>query len=130
MKKILFLLLISGALLATSCTKNYAVIPNQTIYANLTPSNWATADTGKNYTTTISPQPGSNFGSSSSGIIIYFTFDGGKTYEQIPEVYNNVSFSYTVTGGLITLYAQSANGAQAITAPVALTAKIVLVPSS
>jgi len=130
MKKILFLLLISGALLATSCTKNYAVIPNQTIYANLTPSNWATTDTSKNYTTTISPQPGSNFGNSSSGVIIYFTFDGGKTYEQIPETYNNVSFSYTVTGGLITLYAQSANGAQPITAPVALTAKIILVPSS
>jgi hypothetical protein len=131
MKKILYLLLISGGLLAASCTKRYeeVVHPNQTLYVNLSPSDWTTADTSKNYTATVTPQTGSDFGAGSDGVLIYFTFDGGNTYEQIPEVYNNVSFSYTVTRGVITLYAQSANGAQTISAPVALKAKIILVPS-
>jgi hypothetical protein len=131
MKKILFLLLIGGGLLVASCTKQYTqVVPNQTLYADLTPSDWTTADTSKTYTTDITPQQGGNFGASSDGVLVYFTFDGGKTYEQIPEVYNNVSFTYTNTAGHIVLYAQSANGAQAITAPIALTAKIILVPSN
>jgi hypothetical protein len=132
MKRFLYLTLICGGLLAASCTKRYeeVVEPNQTIYANLSPSDWTTADTSKNYIATITPpSQGGNFGAGSDGVLIYFTFDNGQTYEQIPEVYNNVSFSYTVTRGVITLYAQSANGAQTISAPVALKAKIVLVPS-
>jgi len=132
MKKILLFLLIGGGLLmAASCTKRYdTVIPNQTVYKDIATTDWSTADTSKNYTTIIRPPVGGNFGLGSDGVLIYFTFDGGKTYEQIPEVYNNVSFTYTVTGNLITLYAQSANGAQTITPPIPLTAKIVLVPSN
>ncbi|SDT50392.1 hypothetical protein SAMN05216490_3772 [Mucilaginibacter mallensis] len=129
MKKILFLLLISGALLASSCTKNYAVVPNQTSYATLASTDWSTTDNGLNYTASITPAKG-NFGLSSDGILIYFTFDGGKSYEQIPEVYNNVSYTYTNDGGTITLYAQSANGAQTISVPPALGTKIVVVPSN
>jgi len=131
MKKLLFLLLISGGLLVASCTKRYDVVqPNQTVYADLKTTDWTTTDTSKNYTSIITPQPGSSFGAGSNGILIYFTFDGGKTYEQIPETYNNVAYSYTYTNGTIVLYAQSANGAQVIAAPPALTAKIVLVSSN
>ena len=130
MKKILFLILISGGLLVASCTKKYEVVPNQTVYADLTPSNWTTTDTSRNYTTVINTPQIDNYFNTHGGVIVYFTFDGGKTYEQIPEVYNNVSFTYTYTAGGIVLYAQSANGAQAITVPQALTAKIVLVDSN
>ena len=130
MKKILFLLLISGALLASSCTKNYAVIPNQTSYSTVTASNWSTTDNGLNYVAPISPGPGVTFGQKSDGVLIYFSFDSGKSYEQIPEVYNNVSYTFTNDGGTITLYAQSANGSQTITTPPDLTAKIIVVPSN
>ncbi len=129
MKKILFLLLISGALLASSCTKNYAVVPNQTSYANIPSSEWATTDKGLNYTVDITPDKG-NFGLSSDGILIYLTIDGGKTYEQIPEVYNNISYTYTNDGGTITLFAQSANGGEIIPVPPALGVKIIVVPSN
>jgi len=102
MKKLLFLLLISGGLLVASCTKRYDVVqPNQTVYADLKTTDWTTTDTSKNYTSIITPQPGSSFGAGSNGILIYFTFDGGKTYEQIPETYNNVAYSYTYTNGLL-----------------------------
>jgi len=131
MKKFLFLLLISGGLLASSCTKQYnAVQPNQTLLADLTPTDWTTTDTGKNYTTFIKTPQITNGINAQDGVLIYFTFNNGTSYEQIPEVYNNVSFTYTYTAGGIELYAQSANGAQALTAaPQALTAKIVLVDS-
>jgi hypothetical protein len=129
MKKILFLLLISGALLASSCTKNYAVIPNQTTYYDLPSTGWTTTDKGLNYTATI-PAKGGNLGLEPDGILIYFSFDKRQSYEQIPEVYNNVSFTYTNDGNNITLYAQSANSGETIPAPIALTAKIVLIPSN
>lgn len=132
MKKILLFLLIGGGLLmAASCTKRYdTVIPNQTVYKDIAPAAWTSADTNKTYTTVIPAGALGSFGQGQDGVLIYFTFDGGKTYEQIPEVYNNISFTYTITAGEIVLYAQSANGAQTITPPIALTAKIVLVPSN
>ncbi len=131
MKKILFLLIIGGALFMASCTKQYnQVIPNQTVYADLASSDWTTTDNGFNYTTTVTPPTGGDFGASSDAVLVYFTFDNGKTYEQVPEVYNNVSYTYTVTNGEVDLFAQSANGAETILVPPALTAKIIVVPSN
>jgi hypothetical protein len=131
MKKILFLLIIGGALFMASCTKQYTqVVPNQTAYADLASSDWTTTDNGLNYTTTITPPSGSDFGASSDGVLVYFSFDNGASYEQVPEVYNNVSFTCTINKGIITLYAQSANGAETIPVPEALKAKIILVPSN
>ena len=130
MKKFFLLFLISGGLLMASCTKQYGTVqPNQTLLADLQPSNWTTTDGGLNYTTVIKAPQIDNYVNSKDGVLVAFTFDNGTTYEELPETYNNVSFTYTYTNGAITLYAQSANGAQVITAPVALTAKIVLVDS-
>jgi len=131
MKKILFLLIIGGALFMASCTKQYnQVVPNQTVYKDVASADWATTDGGLNYTTAIAPPVGGDFGASSDAVLVYFSFDGGKTYEQVPEVYNNVSFTYTVNNGEVDLYAQSANGSEAIDVPEGLTAKIIVVPSN
>jgi hypothetical protein len=131
MKKILFFLLTGGALFMTSCTKQYnETTPNETVYADLKTTDWTTTDTSKNYTATINTPQIDSYFANHGGVIVYFTFDGGQTYEQIPEVYNNVSFSYTYTAGGIVLYAQSSTGTGTISAPAALTTKIVLVPSN
>ncbi|MGN6177800.1 MAG: hypothetical protein ACTHNW_01380 [Mucilaginibacter sp.] len=132
MKKILFFLLAGGsALFMASCTKQYnQVTPNETVYADLKPSDWGTANGGLTDTAVINTPQIDKYFSNHGGVMVYFTFDGGQTYEQIPEVYNNVSFTYIYTDGGIELYAQSANGAQVITPPAELTAKIVLVPSN
>lgn len=114
-----------------SCTKQYnQVTPNETVYADIKTSDWAANSTGLTDSVTINTPQIDNYFSNHGGVIVYFTFDGGQTYEQIPEVYNNVSFSYIYTSGGIILYAQSANGAQPITPPADLTAKVVLVPSN
>jgi hypothetical protein len=130
MKKILFLLLIGSGLLVASCTKNYAVVPNQTVYADLKSTDWGTANGGLTDTVLIQSQHGSNFGLSSDGILIYLSFDGGASYEQIPYVYDNVNYSYAYNGGAIELYAQSADGTKVIATPPASKAKIILVPSN
>lgn len=131
MKKILFLLFIGGALFLASCTKQYTeVTPNETVYADLKPSDWTKADTSVDYTALINTPQIDNYFNTHGGIVVYFTFDNGQSYEQIPEVYNNVSFTYTYTPGGIELYAQKGDGTALTSAPEALTAKIVLVPSN
>ena len=132
MKKILFFLLIGGsALFAASCTKQYnQVTPNETVFANIKTSDWSANKTGLTDSVVINTPQIDNYFTNHGGVIVYFTFDGGASYEQIPEVYNNLSFTYVYTSGGIILYAQTANGAQAVTAPDNLTAKIVLVPSN
>jgi len=131
MKKILFSLFIGGGMLAlASCTKNYAVIPNQTVYAKIATSDWGAYSNGLTDTVNIYPQKGSNFGLNSDAVLVYLTFDGGSTYEQIPYVYNNVNYSYINNGSFIELFVQSADGTKPITAPAPLTAKVVLIPSN
>jgi hypothetical protein len=132
MKKILFFLLVGGsALFVTSCTKQYnQVTPNETVYADIKTTDWAANKTGLTDSVVINTPQIDNYFTNHGGVIVYFTFDGGVSYEQIPEVYNNVSFSYIYTAGGIILYAQTSNGASAITPPSDLTAKIVLVPSN
>ena len=132
MKKFLFLLLIGGALFVTSCTKQYnSVQPNQTFISDpIDPTTWTTADGGKNYQVNIDmTNKLTNYVNSNDAVIIALTFDGGNQYEQIPEVYNNVSYTYTYSKGIITVFAQSADGTQVIVAPPTFEAKIVLVDS-
>jgi len=131
MKKILFLLLISAGLMASSCTKRYnAVQPNQTLLADLKTTDWATTDDGVNYSAFIKVSAIDNYVNAEDGVLVYFTFDNGTSYEAIPEVYNNISYTYAYTEGGIEVYAQSSTGTGALaSAPPALSAKIVLVDS-
>lgn len=130
MKKILFLLAIGGTLFIASCTKQYNTVqPNQTVYADIKPSDWGTADGGKTDTVVINQVPITNHFNTHGGVIVALTFDNGATYEPIPYVFDNISYSFIYYQGGVELYAQSANGSQVITTPPALTAKIVLVDS-
>jgi hypothetical protein len=131
MKKIVLLFAICGGLFMASCTKQYTQVePNQTVYADLTPSNWTTTSSGTADSVLINTPVIDQYFTDHGGIDVYFTFDNGNSYEQIPEVYNSISFSYVYTAGGVILYAQNANGTLPASAPTALTAKIVLIPSN
>jgi len=131
MKKILFLLVIGGALITASCTKQYnSVEPNQTVFANIASSNWGTANAGITDTVVINTPQIDGYFNKYGNVSVALTFDGGTTYEPIPYVYNNISYSYIYGVGGIELYAQSANGTQVITTPPASTAKIIFSPSN
>jgi hypothetical protein len=64
------------------------------------------------------------------GVVVAISYDGGTTYEQLPEVYGNISYSYTYNKGNVTLYAQTANGTLPTTAPDPVKVKIILVGSN
>ncbi len=119
----------------SSCTKQYVspATTNQTFYADVASTDWTpyTDNTGApSYSAPISlAQIDQNF-AQIGGIIVAISYDGGNTYEQLPEVYDNLSFSYTYNAGNVTLYAQSANGTTAIQPTQAIKVKIILVDSN
>jgi hypothetical protein len=131
MKKILFLLVIGGALFTASCTKRYDVVqPNQTVYADIKTTDWGTANGGITDTVLINTPQITSYIRDNGLVAVALTFDGGTTYEPIPYVYDNVNYSFIYGKGGLELYAQSADGTQVITTPPALTAKITLVPAN
>lgn len=131
MKKILFLLVIGGALVTASCTKRYDVVqPNQTVYADVKSTDWGTANGGVTDTVLINAPQITNYIKDNGLVAVALTFDGGTSYEPIPYVYDNVNYSFVYGRGGLELYAQSADGTQVITTPPALTAKITLIPAN
>ncbi len=133
MKKLLSIVCCAVVLLTvSSCTKQY-ITPNQTIYADLTSSSWHlfTDKSGvKSYQAPIDvPQISSGF-AQAGGVIVSASYDGGHTYEQLPEVYGGTSFSFTYNAGNVTLYAQSPDGGIAILPVDPIKVKIILVDSN
>jgi hypothetical protein len=128
MKKTLLILFIGISLLASSCTKNTYVVPNQTILTTISGSSWTSSDGGKTFSTSISVPEIDNYFNDHGGVLIYISFGGG-VYEQIPEVYDGIAFSYTHTPGAIEMDIQSSDGISPITPPGNMSVKIVLVES-
>lgn len=129
MKRYLTLLLLPLLFSIASCTKTQNnVVPNQTIFANVSSSKWATSDGGKTYSVLISVPQLDSYSNQHDGVLVYITFDG-STYEQVAEVYNGIAYSYSHNVGNIELDIQASNGTSIITPPGSLGVKIVLIPS-
>jgi hypothetical protein len=132
MKKLLSIVCCAVVLLSVaSCTKQYVTPnPNQTIYADLASSSWSVYSDQKSYFAPINvPQIDANF-AQIGGIIVAISYDGGTTYEQLPEVYNNLSYSFTYNNGNVTIYAQTDNGILPAAPPDPVKVKIILVGSN
>ncbi|MDF2433341.1 MAG: hypothetical protein JWP44_2972 [Mucilaginibacter sp.] len=133
MKKILTILGCIILFAATSCTKQYVsptTTTNLTVYANVVSTDWKlyTDNNGKSsYTVPISVSQISSSFTQFGGIIVAVSYDGGSTYEQVPEVYNGISYSYTYNTGNVSLYAQSADGNTAVAPTLPIKVKITLV---
>jgi len=135
MKKIITILGCVILLAASSCTKQYVspATTNQTIYADVASSDWTlyTDNNGvKSYEVPINIDLIDHSFAQIGGIIVAISYDGGVTYEQLPEVYANLSYSYTYTAGNLTLFAQTANGSAAVQPSMPIKVKIILVDSN
>ncbi|WP_295668559.1 hypothetical protein [uncultured Mucilaginibacter sp.] len=135
MKKIITILGCVILLAFSACTKQYVspATTNQTLYADLTSSNWTayTDNNGsKSFTASINIAALDPNFASIGGVIVAISYDGGTTYEQVPETYANVAYSFTYTGGNISLYAQSADGTTAVQPTLPIKVKIILVDSN
>lgn len=135
MKRLLSILCCAVIILSvSSCTKQYITPnPNQTVYANIASSDWvAFTDPGgvKSYQAPINVDALDQASSDFDGVIVSISYDGGNTYEQLPEVYGNLSYSFTYNKGNITLYAQTPDGLTAVQPTDPIKVKIVLVYSN
>lgn len=133
MKRTLTLLLafIAVAIVATSCTKKYEqVTPNQTILTSIPANAWVKSSDGSRYFATIKMPEIDSYVNQNNAILVYGNFEG-NIWEQIPETYNGVAYSFSHTVGSIEVDIQTPNGsATSITPPSkAVNIKIVIVDS-
>lgn len=130
MKRILSIIGCVIVLAASSCTKKYITPnPNQTILYTVTSSAWTTDDGGKTYSAVIDAPEIDSYFNDHGGVLVYFSFTDG-VYEQVPEVYQGISYSYTHNKGSIALYAQSSTGTTVISRPDDTVLKLLLIDSN
>ena len=136
MKKILSIACVA-IVVATlaSCKKTYVtnVVPNQTFNATIAASQWTQTTDGKSDSISIKlPNATQFFLNDSDATLVYFSYFQG-VYEQIPEVYNGVSYSYfhyTNNGNLyMVVYAQPIGGGVPVKPTNDILVKLVLIPS-
>lgn len=106
MKKLVFLFAILPFLFF-SCKKEYIPIPNngQTILLDVPSSSWETFDNGVTYSVPLNIPEITDYFNSNGQVSVYISYGNG-VYEQIPEVYNDVTYSFTSNPGNVTVYAQ------------------------
>ncbi|MCO5937089.1 hypothetical protein NAF17_16205 [Mucilaginibacter sp. RB4R14] len=126
MKKLLSILCVAViTLTAASCKKETVVTPGtQTIFTKAT--NWKTTDGGRTYTADVSvPEIDDHF--DSNGTVSVSDDIGNGEYEQLPSVYDGITYRSTYTGGHVYIDAQNSDGTGTITVPPTLNLKIVLI---
>lgn len=128
MKKSLLFVCLCLIITTTGCQKEEIIIPNRTIITNMNSGNWIKLDGGRTYTASIDMPEIDNYFNDHGGVLVYISFENG-TYEQIPQVYNGVSYSYVTRSGQIVLEIQSSDGIGTITPPGTIRVKIVLIES-
>jgi hypothetical protein len=127
MKKHIALLALFVLFMGASCKKEQ-IVPNRTVITTLTSGNWIKLNGGRSYTASINMPEIDNYFNDYGGVLVYLSFENG-TYEQIPQVYNGVSYSYLTRSGQIVIEIQSSDGQAVISPPGSVKVKIVLIES-
>ncbi|MBC8054254.1 MAG: hypothetical protein H7Y13_14420 [Sphingobacteriaceae bacterium] len=122
------LLLLPVFLTTASCKKEYIVPANKTIVVNLQAGSWIPLNGGKSYTAAINVPELDDYLNERGGVLVYISF-GGRTYEQIPQLYNGESYSFVTRPGQVVLEVQEYDGLVPVTPPGSMTVKIILIES-
>jgi hypothetical protein len=136
MKRILSIIGCIIVLAASSCTKKYVTPnPNIVVFKTINASDWVlytNSNTGQQaYSAALNVAElvpdFNNYG----GVIVSIAYTPSDSpdvvYEQLPEVFEGTSFSYTYNAGGLAIYAQAPNGATAVKPTAPISVKIVLV---
>ena len=129
MKRSLFIMIAVMFVVAiSSCTKKY-VTPNTniTVKGTVKASSWVLSSDGKSYESEILVADLDNYYNNDGAVLVYASFGTG-VYEQIPQVYDGVAYSYYHKTGKIVLYAQTP-GNTPVKPNVDFNVKIVLIDS-
>ena len=127
MKRSLIFICLSFLIFAAGCKKEM-IVPNRTIITTLNSGSWVQTSGGRTYTAVINMPEIDNYFNDHGGVLVYISFDSG-TYEQVPQVYNGVSYSYITRTGQIVMEIQSSDGLGTVTPPGTVKVKIVLIDS-
>ena len=127
MKRSLIFICLSLITSIAGCKKEM-VVPNRTIITTLNSGNWLQNTGGRTYTAAINMPEIDNYFNDHGAVLVYISFENG-TYEQVPQVYNGVSYSYITRTGQIILEIQSSSGLGTVTPPGTVKVKIVLINS-
>lgn len=116
------------AIFFTSCKKEIVSgNNNQSVLISVPSSAWKTSD-GSSYRVSLYVPEITSYFNDTGEVLVYLSYNDG-TYEQIPEVNDNISYSFSHDTGNVTVYAEELNG-RTITPPSLTNVKIVLVPSA
>ncbi|SEP28961.1 hypothetical protein [Mucilaginibacter sp. OK283] len=127
MKKILTLICCTVILAATSCKKETIIGPGATTVFTST-TGWSFDSTiGNNgaYTSDIPMPEIDNYYDNHGAVLVYL--DDSGTYEQLPDVFDGITYRFVYTKGHVYIDAQNADGSKLTVAPPKLNVKIVLV---
>ena len=127
MKRSLIFICLSLIISIAGCKKEM-IVPNRTIITTLNSVNWVQNSGGRTYTAAINMPEIDNYFNDHGAVLVYISFENG-TYEQVPQVYNGVSYSYITRTGQIILEIQSSSGLGTVTPPGTVKVKIVLINS-
>lgn len=111
MKRILTLVLFIGVALGlSSCTKevNNIVQPNKTIIFTVQANDWERFDDAT-FSAFLDVPEIDNYLRDNGGVLVYASFDDG-IYEQLPQVYYGISYTYDYETGGILLKTQYSDG--------------------
>lgn len=115
-------------MITASACKKETIVPNRTIITTLNSGDWIAFNGGRTYTAAIDMPEIDDYFNDYGGVLVYISFDN-NTYEQIPQVYDGVSYSYVTRAGQIVMEVQSSDGIGVITPPGQVRVKIVLIES-
>jgi hypothetical protein len=115
----------------SSCTKQYVTPSNvESVYATIAPTDWSLYTTdNQSYMASIDVADIDHNFANTGAVIVAISYSDG-VYEQLPEVYNGTSFSYTYNNGNVTIFAQSADGTTPIQPTQTLKVKITLIATN
>lgn len=129
-KSLLIILAVMFVAAISSCTKKY-ITPNNNITVvakDVRPNSWVLNTAEAAYTNDILVPDLDDYFNDVGAVLVYLSFSKG-IYEQIPYVYNGVSYSFFHERGKVVLYAQTPGG-QPIKPVDVMDVKVVLIDSN
>lgn len=129
MKRALILLILPLVLFVSACQKNEYIVPNRTILTQVSANSWRTLDNQVTYEATIDMPEIDEFFNENGAALVFVSF-GVVAYDQIPQVFNGVSYRYSMRPGEIIITIESATGTGTVTRPEGpMDVKVVLIDS-
>jgi len=119
---------------SSSCKKQTTIVSPDSTTINLIGTNWTTSDGGKTFTTSISTPEITNYYQTQGAVLLYDYIGNTSAYqneyEQLPSVYDGITYKFSYNVGALFIDAQSTtvDTGTTINTPADITLKLVLVP--